>query len=66
MMEMIEIKKLSDADLNDRIAAEREALAKIRFNHTVAGLESPMIIRNKKRDIARLLTELNTRQNASS
>jgi len=65
-MEMKEVRKLSDADLNDRISAERDSLAKIRFNHTVAGLESPMIIRNKKRGIARLLTELNTRNQTKS
>jgi large subunit ribosomal protein L29 len=66
MIENAEIRQLSDADLNERIELERNALAKLRFNHTVAGLESPKAIANKKRDIARLLTELNTRKKANA
>ena len=66
MIENAEIRQLSDADLNERIEMERNALAKLRFNHIVAGLESPKAIVNKKRDIARLLTELNTRKKANA
>jgi large subunit ribosomal protein L29 len=66
MIENAEIRKLSDADLNERIELEQTALAKLRFNHTVAGLESPKAIVNKKRDIARLLTELNSRKKANA
>lgn len=63
MIQMTEIQALSDTDLQERIELEREALAKLRFNHTIAGLESPTAIREKKRDIARLLTAMNQRKN---
>jgi len=63
MIQMTEIQALSDIDLQERIEVEREALAKLRFNHTIAGLESPTAIREKKRDIARLLTAMNQRKN---
>ena len=63
MIQMTEIQALSDTDLQERIELEREALAKLRFNHTIAGLESPTAIRDKKRDIARLLTAMNQRKN---
>ncbi|MGB1075756.1 MAG: 50S ribosomal protein L29 [Flavobacteriales bacterium] len=63
MIQMSEIQLLSDVDLQERIDVEREALSKLRFNHTIAGLESPTAIRDKKRDIARLLTVLNQRKN---
>lgn len=66
MIEMNEIRQMSDKDLAERIVAEREALAKLRFNHTIAGLESPTILKNKKRDIARLLTEQNSRTNSNA
>jgi large subunit ribosomal protein L29 len=66
MIEMTEIRQLSDADLADRIEVERESLAKLRFNHTVAGLESTTALKYKKRDVARLLTEANTRNKANS
>tara|TARA_B100001248_G_C27282404_1_gene408369 strand:- start:491 stop:691 length:201 start_codon:yes stop_codon:yes gene_type:complete len=66
MIEMTEIRQLSDSDLQERIEVEREALAKLRFNHIVAGLESTTALKYKKRDVARLLTELNARKNANS
>ena len=66
MIEMTEIRQLSDSDLQERLEVEREALAKLRFNHTVAGLESTTALKYKKRDVARLLTELNVRKNANS
>ena len=65
MIEMTEIRQLSDTDLTERIVAEREALAKLRFNHTVAGLETTTALKNQKRDVARLLTELNARNKNS-
>ena len=65
-MKMNEITGLSDLDLKERIDVEREALQKLRFNHTIAGLESPFQLRQKRRDIARMLTELNARKNAKA
>ena len=65
MIEMNEIRQMSDKDLSERLVVEREALSKLRFNHSVAGLESPNILKNKKRDIARLLTEQNLRKNTN-
>ena len=61
-MNMTEIRQLSDADLAERIIQERGAYDRLRLNHTVAGLESTTVIKNKRRDIARLLTELNGRK----
>ena len=60
-----EIRQLSDKDLQERIDLEREAMAKLRFNHTIAGLESPQALSEKRRDIARLLTEPNPRKHAN-
>ena len=65
MIAMNEIRQLSDKDLQERLELERDALAKLRFNHTIAGLESPKALSGKKRDIARLLTEQNARKNAN-
>ncbi|MAO47030.1 MAG: 50S ribosomal protein L29 [Crocinitomicaceae bacterium] len=64
-MEMNEIRQMSDKDLSERLVVEREALSKLRFNHSIAGLESPNVLKNKKRDIARLLTEQNLRKNSN-
>ena len=66
MIEMTEIRQLSATDLVERIELEREALAKLRFNHTVAGLESTTALKNMKRDLARLLAELNARNKVNA
>ena len=65
MIEMNEINQMSDKDLVERINVEREALSKLRFNHTIAGLETPTILKIQKRDVARLLTEQTARNKAS-
>ena len=65
MIEMNEIRQMSDKDLSERLVVEREALSQLRFNHSSAGLESPNVLKNKKRDIARLLTEQNLRKNSN-
>ena len=65
MIEMKEINQMSDKDLVERIDVEREALSKLRFNHTIAGLETPTMLKIQKRDVARLLTEQTARNKAS-
>lgn len=62
-MKMEEITQMSDTDLQDRIATAQQDLGKVRFNHTIAGLENPNVIREMKKDIARLMTELSARKN---
>ncbi|MDA0731490.1 MAG: 50S ribosomal protein L29 [Bacteroidetes bacterium] len=62
---MNEIRQMSEKDLAERINVEREALSKLRFNHTIAGLETPTILKIQKRDVARLLTEQTARNKAS-
>jgi large subunit ribosomal protein L29 len=61
-MKMEEIKQMSDADLQERIDITREELSKLRFNHSIAGLENTDQLRLKRKDVARLMTELNARK----
>lgn len=63
-MKAQEIKQLSDSDLQEKVAEHRQALAEMKFNNSLAGLENPMQLRDYKTVIARLLTELNARKNA--
>lgn len=60
-MKMEEIKQMSDTDLLERLGEARQELSKMRFNHTIAGLENPNILKEKRRNVARLLTEHNLR-----
>ncbi len=60
-----EIKGLSDQELMDKIAAEKADLNKVTLNHTISPVENPAKIRISRRNIARMLTEVNNRKNAA-
>jgi large subunit ribosomal protein L29 len=61
-MKNAEINGLTVAELNEKIGSEREALRKIRFAHQVSAIENPMKIRETRKLIARLKTELTAKQ----
>ncbi|MEZ4800927.1 MAG: 50S ribosomal protein L29 [Flavobacteriales bacterium] len=62
-MKAADIKNMSDADILEKIKEETAVLVKMKFNHNIAGTENPMLLRAKRRDIARLKTVLNERKN---
>jgi large subunit ribosomal protein L29 len=61
-MKNSEIKALTVAELNEKIGSEREAMRKIKFAHQVSAIENPMKIRENRRLIARLKTELTAKE----
>ncbi|UTW63288.1 50S ribosomal protein L29 [bacterium SCSIO 12741] len=56
------IKELTTEELFERLGDETESLGKLEMNHTVSQLENPMVIREKRRTIARLKTEITKRE----
>lgn len=60
-MKVTEIKKMSAEELKQKVALEKEALAKMKFSHAVSPIENPSKLRETRRFIARLQTELNSR-----
>jgi large subunit ribosomal protein L29 len=62
-MKATDYRNMTDADLNEQIREQRASLAKLKFNHKVAGTENPMVLREKRREIARILTVLKQRSN---
>jgi large subunit ribosomal protein L29 len=56
------IKELSTAELQERLAADKMQLNKMKINHAVTPLENPNKIKEAKRDIARIMTELRKRE----
>lgn len=62
MMKQQEITKMSLEDLKDQISNTSEQLAKMKLAHVVAPMENPIQIRNVRRTIARLKTELTKRE----
>jgi large subunit ribosomal protein L29 len=65
-MENKEIKGLSDQDLNERIKEEKASLNKMTLNHAISPVENPAVIRLNRRNIARMVTEVNNRKKASN
>jgi len=61
-MKNSEIKSLSTAELKEKIGAEKEALRKIKFAHQVSAIENPMKMKDTRRLIARLNTELRAKE----
>ncbi|UKN03175.1 50S ribosomal protein L29 [Paracrocinitomix mangrovi] len=61
-MKMNEIKELSIKDLQEKIEDMEEQQGKLLLAHSVSTLENPLVIRHNRRTIARLKTELNSRQ----
>jgi ribosomal protein L29 len=45
-----------------KISTDQAELAKLKFTHAVSTLGNPASIRAKRRDVARLATELNKRK----
>ena len=53
---------MNEQDLNARIREDELRLKKLEFAHAISPLESPITIRNLRRDIARLKTELKKKE----
>jgi large subunit ribosomal protein L29 len=53
---------MNDNDLKARIQEDELRLKKISFAHAISPLENPMTIRNLRKDVARLKTELKKKQ----
>lgn len=61
-MKSKEIKELSVSELREKIGSEREALRKMKFAHQVSAVENPMKIKETRKLIARLNTELRVKE----
>jgi large subunit ribosomal protein L29 len=61
-MERFDIKELTTKELEEKIADEKSLLIRQKLNHAVSPLDNPHKIRRTKKEIARLLTELQVRK----
>jgi large subunit ribosomal protein L29 len=60
-MKNSEIKGLNIQDLRDKIKSEEESLMRLDFAHAISPIENPMKIRNTRKLIAKLKTELTSK-----
>ncbi len=63
-MKASELKDLSTAELEQKLAELKQELFNLRFQHAVNQLENPMRMKAVKRDIARVKTVLREAENA--
>jgi large subunit ribosomal protein L29 len=60
-MKQEEIAKLSTGDVKERLEDFNSQLNKLKLNHKISPLENPMVVRNTRKTVARLNTELSKR-----
>ena len=61
-MKASEIKELTKEELIENLGDNTESLHKLKINHKVAELENPIEVRAVRRTIARIKTELRSRE----
>ena len=62
-MKATDYTNIADSVLLEKIKEEQAALAKMKFNHTVAGSQNPMQLRMKRKEVARMFTVMKQRNN---
>ena len=61
-MKTSEIKELTTAEIQERLLTEQEQLVRLKLNHSISPLENPLQLREARKTIARLATELRQRE----
>jgi large subunit ribosomal protein L29 len=63
MLKTSEISKLSEKEITEKVANLKTELFNSKFNKFTTGTEKPHVVKQVKKDIARLLTMLNSKKN---
>lgn len=61
-MKQSEIKKLSTAELQEKFGETKKSYTDLKMAHAISPLENPIQLRNVRRTVARIATELTNRQ----
>ncbi|ARV09183.1 50S ribosomal protein L29 [Winogradskyella sp. PC-19] len=61
-MKQSEIKKLSTAELQEKLGETKKSYTDLKMAHAISPLENPIQLRNVRRVVARIATELTNRQ----
>ena len=62
-MKQQEVVKLSIEELNEQLVENKKKYAELKMAHAVSPLENPIQIKAVRKSIARIMTELNKREN---
>ena len=61
----LELQDYSDTDLVSELDSTEAQYQKLKFDHAIRGLDNPLLLREVRRDIARLKTEIRRRELAT-
>lgn len=61
----IEVQDFSDAELNNELEVVQSQYQKLKFDHALRGLENPLALKEVRRDVARMKTEIRRREIAA-
>jgi large subunit ribosomal protein L29 len=61
-MKNTELIELTEKELNERFDNEKDYLLRLRLNHAISPLDNPMKIKESRRNVARIMTEINKRK----
>ena len=61
-MKIAEIRELSTQELNERVEADVTRYAQMKLNHAISPLENPSQIKDLRRSIERMKSELRSRE----
>lgn len=64
-MKNSEIKALSAEEIKQKLVSEKEAFDKLKFAHSISPIENPIKIKESRKLIARLQTELRAKELAN-
>lgn len=65
-MKNSEIRGLSLDELKSKLVVEKENHAKLKFAHSITPIENPMKIRESRKLIARIQTEIRVKENTNA
>jgi large subunit ribosomal protein L29 len=58
----LELKEFSDQELVNELQETEKQYLKLTFDHAVKGIDNPMLIKDMRRDVARINTEIRRRE----
>ena len=61
----LELQDYDDESLRGELTATEQEYRKLKFDHSIRGLDNPLVLREVRRDVARLKTEVRRREVAA-
>lgn len=61
-MKNSEIREFTTKEIAERIDTEKDRLTRMKLNHAISPLENPIVLVEARKNIARLKTEMRSRQ----